>query len=145
MRFVQRSRRMVCFLLALTFFLLLMLSACGVHDSPESIVKECFAALQSGDLERGLACLTPTRQAEYQGWLALFGGLSGIDLNTVFGGLVGYASSSKFQNLEVKITGSNKTDSTHARISIDIYENRSLSGSTIIKCVKIDDKWYIDF
>lgn len=144
MRLINKNRQKICLVLAISFSLILLLTACSVHDSPESIVKEFCIALQSGDLERGLACLTPSRQAEYQALMALFGGMSGLDLDTIFGGLVGYASSNTFLNMDFKITGTKQIDNTHVRISVEIYDAGNKTASTTIKCVRIDRDWYID-
>lgn len=144
MHSIKKSRQMIFFVLAISFFLMILLTACSVHSSPKSIVNEFLVSLQLGDLERGLACLTPTRQAEYQTWMTLFGGIAGVDIDTIFGGLISFASSSTFLDMDFKISGTKGIDSTHTKVSVDFYKDGEKNGSTIIKCVKIDSDWYID-
>ena len=76
--------------------------------------------------------------------MALFGGLTGYDVGALWGGLVGVSNSSEFSNTDFKIASAKVVDDTHAKVTVDIYQDGEKVNDTTITCVRIDDTWYIE-
>lgn len=126
-----------------------ILPACGSQSSPERTVDKYFSAVKTGDLDKAIECFTPAMQAQYEAAMSfsdtLFG-LFGIstDSDAILGGIVGMANTDAYKNYNFKVSGSTKTDSDHATVSVDVYIDGEKTSTTMVYCVKIDGEWYIE-
>lgn len=119
------------------------LSACGGTSSPKAVTETFFSAVKAGDLEKAIECFTPSAQAQYKAMLAVSDALFGVDTGSILGGIVGYANEQEYKSYSFKVKDVNKTDDSHATVSVDVIVNGQKNRTTSVSCVRIDKKWYI--
>ena len=142
------NKRIIAIVLVI-ITLTVVLTSCGSSSSPERTAEKYFSAVKAGDLDKAMECFTPAIQEEYKAALSLsntlFGSFGlGIDSGSILGGLVGAANTDAYKNYDFKVSGSTKTDDTHASVSVDVYIDGNKNSTTTIYCVKIDNEWYIE-
>lgn len=142
------SKKIIAITLAVLIFVV-VLSACGNSSSPERTAEKYFSAVKAGDLDKAMSCFTPAIQEQYKAALSLsntlFGSFGlGLDSGSLLGGLVGAANTDAYKNYDFKVSGSAKTDDTHATVTVDVYIDGNKNSTTTVYCIKIDGEWYIE-
>lgn len=141
-------KKFIIVILAITM-IVAILPACGSPSSPERTADKYFRAVKNGDLDKAIECFTPAMQAQYEASMSfsdtLFGLFGiGVDSDAILGGIVGMANTDAYKNYDFKVSGSTKTDSDHATVSVDVYIDGKKASTTMVYCVEIDGEWYIE-
>ena len=141
-------RKFIIFIFAV-IMIVAILPACGSSSSPERTADKYFSAVKTGDLDKAIECFTPAIQAQYKASMSLSDTLFGlfgigVDSDAILGGVVAMANTDAYNNYDFKVSGSTKTDSDHATVSVDVYIDGKKASTTMVYCVEIDGEWYIE-
>lgn len=113
------------------------------EDKIMSLTNELAVALNEGDSEKMLACFEPSVQAQMKSLMGLGSDLSGVNLWDLWSlGSVGISNSSKDSKLYITVYDISIKDDTTAEADIAIDYGKMGDDRDLMKCVKIDGKWY---
>ena len=144
-------------ILVLSLFSVLALTGCrqDPEEGPRRIVQTYFDAVKAGDVEKAFSCYTPEVQQQLDTGMDIASGISesttesllgfGVDATGIGSSLMGFAAAQAYENYEFKATEVEFTDDTQtqARVTVEVYIDRTLDRTTEVSTVKYEDEWYL--
>lgn len=152
---ISTVRKKGILFLAVMFFLMLSLAACGDDEKEKEkteireVAQKYFDALKVGDQEGEYDCYLPIERQKRDAASGVVGFVSEmvlnvnlsellLDMNTLFGQEVAF-SKYKYKAADVDLD----EDGMDAVAYVNVYEEKELYGSVCVDMTKYDGSWYV--